>query len=285
MIQSISFPVILRIIDRYFYTAGVRSFSTLRKDDTERIGKKFHRLERLVANRGGGSRSEVAKLIKYGKVSVQGEIIRSCRARFHQSTEIIVDNEVLQEVPLLAIYFKPKGVLSTMKDNYGRDSLQHLSKDYPFLKTMHPVGRLDADTTGLLLFSSSGQLTHKLLNPESNISREYKAVIENTIDDILQYAHVLKHGVKTADGIYSADLLEATNSSNNNTASVRLSVTEGKYRMIRRILSNSGHNVLELHRYSYGSINLNSNLKEGAVRACSTGEQEWALRVLRKGKS
>merc|ERR1712023_598559 len=233
----------------------------------------------------------------------------------------------------MGAYHKPLGVLSTMGDNWNRPNLETLPEKFPVLKNMHPVGRLDADTSGLLLFSSLGDLTQHLLNPNSKVPREYVAIVEGKV--VMQDLEAkLADGIKTSSGIFPAQLLEAEilseqresqvnylkefeenenvdenngdnhahqvtrttiekvdiskdningivsiyKSGKKNTklvdcSRIRLSVCEGKYRMVRRILHNAGHSVISLHRMKYGEMTLDSNLtKCGEIRECTEEE-------------
>lgn len=323
-------------------------------------GDKLQRIERIIANRGVGSRKEVSALFRQGRVKVNGVVIRSGADRFPLSTKIDIDGVgAIEKVPLLALFHKPVGVVSTMSDDWGRNSLAELQLEFPYLKSMHPVGRLDADTSGLLLFSSDGALTQTLLHPSSGIQREYEALVVGTVD-AAKLGPVLKAGVETTDGTFAADLLSARESLelvplsdiapppplklkpvldrelkagdsqapmprqracdavraltskaeaeegdeeaspqplNVNplylatdslhperplvrTSLVTVSVSEGKYRMVRRVLHNAGHSVVRLHRNGYGSIIL-GDLEEGEVRAATDDETAWAREVLR----
>jgi pseudouridine synthase len=143
---------------------------------------------------------------------------------------------------LVAAYHKPLGVVSSMRDDHGRPDLSAVLPQ-PWQKLLHPVGRLDADTTGLLLFCRDGDLTHRLLHPKYVVEREYVALVDGAIDAAALGAK-LRAGVETVeDGetlVVQAELLGVDGQS------VRLVVTEGKYRMVRRILANCGHPVIEL---------------------------------------
>jgi len=113
----------------------------------------MHRLERILSNRGIGSRTDVNKLIKQGRVSVAGKVVKIASQRFPSSTEIKIDNLDVYQIPLLAVYNKPVGIISTIGDPWNRSDLTVAIDEFPVLKKMHPVGRLDSDTSGLLLFS------------------------------------------------------------------------------------------------------------------------------------
>lgn len=280
----------------------------------------LQRLERILSNSGVGSRSEVAKILKGGRVSVDGRVVKGGSIRFADTAAICIDGEHFQQTPLLAVYHKPVGVLSTMKDGrYNRKCLGHLVDSCPFIKYMHPVGRLDADSSGLLLFSRDGILTEKLLNPKTNIRRDYQAVVLNRIDHT-HLQRCLANGIKTSDGTFSADLIHSSlhgflkngifqplsdvkpfvapsvsrsrlDKEGTDTEKVhkipddcdvsclRLSVTEGKYRMVRRMLHNSGHSVLQLHRLSYGGVML-EDLPVGGIRPINMTETKWLKKAL-----
>jgi len=258
------------------------------------LGPRPQRIERILSNRGVGSRSEVAKMLRQGRIKVDGKVIRSGSVRFHNDLEVALDNQVVPSVPLLAIYHKPVGVHCTMDDPYNRSSLAELDEKYAFLKSMHPVGRLDSDTSGLLLFCRYGPLTNLLLNPTTGIPRDYEAIVMGKVDPT-QLKLLLQAGVKTADGIFKAELLDAhvvprpntvasqshdikENLDESETSFVRLRVKEGKYRMVRRILHNSSHSVIHLHRVSYGDIHI-GELAEGLIRAATDHEVQWAAKI------
>jgi 23S rRNA pseudouridine2605 synthase len=109
---------------------------------------------------------------------------------------------------------------------------------------LHPVGRLDADTDGLLLFSADGALTQRLLHPRRAIPRTYLATVEGSPGDALRAA--LAAGVRTADGVFGGEVLSIEGDQ------VTVRVTEGKHRMVRRMLANAGHGVVALRRLAYG---------------------------------
>jgi 16S rRNA U516 pseudouridylate synthase RsuA-like enzyme len=169
---------------------------------------KQQRLERIISNRGIGSRNDVSKLFKQGRVSVNGKVIRSGADKYSTDVVVEIDGQSITGVPLLAIFHKPTGVHSTMKDNWGRQGLEELALEYPFMKAMHPVGRLDADTSGLLLFSSDGHLTQMLLHPSTGVEREYEAIVAGTVD-MAVLGPRLASGVTTADGDFAANLLSS----------------------------------------------------------------------------
>jgi len=234
------------------------------------------RLDKLLAERGAGSRKDVDRMIRKGLVELDGELVGKSGAKLKVpwSSAPIVDGFDYPPPPLLAAYHKPLGVVSTMRDDRNRPDLSSVLP-LSWQKLLHPVGRLDADTTGLLLFSRDGDLTHRLLHPKFVVEREYVAEVENEVDEA-RLAEQLRRGVETTeDGeslVVQATLLEASGQS------VRLVVTEGKYRMVRRVLANCGHPVTALHRVRYGAIELRDDeLAEGEAKELEPHELDWVL--------
>jgi 23S rRNA pseudouridine2605 synthase len=219
--------------------------------------------------------------------------------------------EVGAPAPLLRVYHKPKWVLSVMGDPQGRPNLESLDMVHQNSQ-LHPVGRLDYDTSGLLLFSSEGPLTQALLHPTHEIQKEYVAVVVGEVDEE-DLRQKLQQGVTTSMGDFPATVIEArsidkedipriiTDILNNlppeydvakleekgylffkdatNLSQVRLVVEEGKHRMVRRILANSGHAVVSLKRERLGVIQL-GDLKEGQHRELTDEEETWARSLI-----
>jgi len=215
-------------------------------------------------------------MIRRGLVEVEGEIVGKAGAKLKVpfSTCPVVDGFDYPPPPLLAAYHKPLGVVSSMRDDQNRPDLSSVLPQ-PWQKSLHPVGRLDADTTGLLLFSRDGDLTHRLLHPKYVVEREYVAEVENAVDADALGAQ-LAEGIETVeDGeplVVQGELLGVSGQT------VRLVVTEGKYRMVRRVLANAGHPVVGLHRTRYGAVVLEElEIEEGEAVEIEGGPLEWAL--------
>ena len=236
----------------------------------------FLRLDKLLAERGAGSRKDVDRLIRNGLVELDGEVVPKSGGKLKVPFDAcpIVDGFDYPPPPLLAAYHKPLGVVSSMRDDHGRPDLASVLPQH-WQRSLHPVGRLDADTTGLLLFSRDGDLTHRLLHPKYVVEREYLAEVENVVDE-----HALRErlaaGVATIeDGeelIVRGDVVDVQGQT------VRLVVTEGKYRMVRRVLANAGHPVVGLHRIRYGDVRLEElAIGEGEATPIEGATLEWAV--------
>ena len=243
------------------------------------------RLDKLLAERGAGSRKDVDRLIRKGLVELDGEVVpkNGAKLKIPYESSPIVDGFEYPPPPLLAAYHKPLGVVSTMKDDQGRSDLATVLP-LNWQKSLMPVGRLDADTTGLLLFCRDGDMAHRLLHPKYVVEREYVASVEGAVDATALGAR-LSDGVETTEEgeslVVQAQLLEVVAGGDEADDgapldTVRLVVTEGKYRMVRRVLANCGHPVVNLHRVRYGEIRL-GDLEECDAVGVDGDPLAWAL--------
>ena len=277
--------------------------------------KDLFRADRVLSNRGWGSRSECSDLILYRRVSTPQGTLKSPSEKITMDTPLFVDQTPVPHIPLLLAYHKPKWVLSVLHDPTGRPNLGGLLSPIQKRQKLHPVGRLDYDTTGLLLFSTNGLLTQRLLHPNHQVQKEYVVIVDGTVDRE-KLSQRLQEGVETAEGTHTAQVLDVSYIDeeqvpfllkrmrstlpseynvtdleergflfSNTTAlsTVRLSVAEGKHRMVRRMLANCGHGVLELRRERHGEVVL-GDLKEGEFRELSVDELDWAKSLLSKQK-
>lgn len=214
------------------------------------------RLDRVLVGRGLGSRREVDELIRRGRVCVDGVPVRDPALHVDEAAALEVEGVLCEPLPTLLAWHKPVGVLTTLRDPWGREGVDHVLPE-AWQDKFHPVGRLDADTSGLLLFSRDGALTQRLLNPRHAVPRTYVATVE--VDPPADLAERIAQGVQTAEGVFTG-LISAIDGRR-----VTITVTEGKHRMVRRMLHNAGASVVELHRVSYGDVAL-GDLALGAWR-------------------
>lgn len=224
---------------------------------------------RLVALRLGG-RKEVQGLVRRGRVSVDGVVVRDPATKVDDAAPIALDGQAVSEIPLGVAWHKPVGVLTTTDDPWGRADLSSAVPELLALG-LHPVGRLDLDTSGLLLWCSDGALTQALLHPRRAVPRTYVATVSQAPDDL---AESLTRGVETSDGNFAATDVRV------DERRVQLTVTEGKHRMVRRMLANAGAPCETLHRVAYGPVAL-GDLPEGSWRPWT---EEEALAVMGMGK-
>lgn len=216
------------------------------------------RLDKLLASRGGYSRKEAIELIRRRKVSVQDEICRDPKHHFEEDCELAVDGVAISPAYPLYLYHKPIGLISTMEDEWGRECMGDIVPVH-----YHLVGRLDKDTRGLLLFSRYGTLTQYLLHPKRAIEREYIATVEGSPTEHL--VEVIEQGVETSVGLARGKIIAIKGSQ------IRLTMTEGRNRVVRRMLNNAGFPVLDLFRVRFGPFKL-GDLEEGGRKAITIEE-------------
>lgn len=224
------------------------------------------RLEKWVASWGGLTRKQARGAIKRGRVTVAGELMHRPAESVPLGSEVRLDGELLQPPPRLLVFHKPVGIQCTVGDSWGRESLEEWVGE-ALARGLHPVGRLDADSSGVLLLSSDGALTQRLLHPRHGVVKRYEAQVEG-LPDPVELTRLLAEGVQTSLGTHSATVEDVQQSQ------VVLSVTEGKNRMVRRVLANVGHPVLGLRRLSFGPVTL-GELGEGETREPSEAEAAW----------
>lgn len=221
-------------------------------------------LQRILSKRGFASRSKAAEIIKAGKVTVNGKIIRDPNAYIPVSAKIVVDGAEVFDLPvdqkILIAFHKPKGVVTTASDEKDRKTVYDLLPEkYRRLKA---IGRLDMATTGLLLFTNDNDLADRLLDPKNKIPRTYVATVKGSFTQ--QSAVLLKKGIKDGSDTLRAQEVEIRKSSGKESILI-ITLVEGKNREIRRMCEKIGHEVVKLKRISFGDIEL-GDLEVGGVR-------------------
>lgn len=221
------------------------------------------RLQKVLAGAGLGSRRACEGLISSGKVIVDGVQVRELGVRVNPRTAIIhVDGLRLQldeSVVTLALH-KPAGVYSTMADEQGRPDLSQYVADRT--ERLFHVGRLDAETTGLILLTNDGELANRLTHPSYQVTKTYIAQVQGRVPRGLR--RTLLDGVELDDGPVAADALTVLEAGPQ-ASIVELVLHEGRNRIVRRLLEHVGHPVTKLSRTEIGPIRLGT-LKPGRTR-------------------
>lgn len=221
------------------------------------------RLQKVLAGAGLGSRRACEGLISSGKVTVDGVQVRELGVRVNPSTAVIhVDGLRLQldeSVVTLALH-KPAGVYSTMADEQGRPDLSQYVADRT--ERLYHVGRLDAETTGLILLTNDGELANRLSHPSYQVTKSYIAQVQGRVPRGLR--RTLLDGVELDDGPVAADALTVLEAGPQ-ASIVELVLHEGRNRIVRRLLEHVGHPVTKLSRTEIGPIRLGT-LKPGRTR-------------------
>lgn len=228
------------------------------------------RLQKFLARAGVASRRGSEDLMTAGRVQVNGVVVAELGAKVDPATdEVTVDGATvhLADEPVYIALHKPRGFVTTMSDPQGRPTVANLvpTSRYPGL---FPVGRLDFDTTGLLLFTTDGEIAHRLLHPKHKIAKTYRARVDGVPDAV--DIKVLSDGVDLDDGRTAPARVRAVES-DQGRAVMEMTITEGRKRQVKRMFSAVGHPVLELHRTRFGPLALGP-LPEGQWRLLSPEE-------------
>lgn len=226
------------------------------------------RLAKEIAAHSEYSRRAAEKLIHEGRVTVNGVKVLEQGTKVESTDIIKIDGVKLKKKGRIYLMFnKPKNVLCTNNDPRGRATVM----DYMLKgENVHPVGRLDYDTTGLLLMTNDGAFTKKILAPSNKIYKTYRAKIDGIL--ILEEINMIKKGLKTKHGDYApAKIKLRSKNLKNNTAIYDISIYEGKYHEVKNIFKHFNKNVLKLDRISIGPLHL-GNLPRGSYRKLTDEE-------------
>jgi 23S rRNA pseudouridine2605 synthase len=234
------------------------------------------RLQRFLARAGVASRRGSENLMTAGRVTVNGVVVTELGSKVDPRVdEVAVDGQVVRlgDGHVYVMLNKPRGYLTTMSDDRGRACVASLVPvdRYPGL---FPVGRLDADTTGLLLFTTNGDVAARMLHPSSHVWKHYVALVQGIPTE--EELERLRQGVELDDGMTAPCKVRLIRQNDaKGTAVVGLSIHEGKKHQVKRMLAVVGHEVLRLHRDRFGPLVL-KDVEEGAWRLL-TDEERAAL--------
>lgn len=230
------------------------------------------RLQKVLAKAGVASRRHAEVLIEAGRVEVNGEIIKRQGVRVNPNVDIIRVDGVRVNVNEEHEYFilnKPRGMQSTMQDDMGRPCVGDMvaEKTASGQRLFH-VGRLDADTEGLLILTNDGELANRLMHPKYEVSKTYLATVLGEADKAL--IRTLKEGIELDDGMAKADFVQVVDK-NQGMSLIRLELHEGRKHIVRRMLEAAGYPVQRLVRTKIHTVQL-GDMKPGGIRALNSSE-------------
>lgn len=229
----------------------------------------LERLQKVIAEAGVASRRKAEKMIVAGRVRVDGHVVTKLGTKVDTFSNITVDGQPIERQSLHTyLFYKPRGVVSTAHDDKGRKTVVDYFKDLPY--RLYPVGRLDYDTSGLLLMTNDGELANLLMHPKNEVPKVYVAKINGLLSgEEIQH---LKRGVHFA-GRTSAPAkvkILKTNHKKHNQI-VELTIHEGHYHQVKRMFKAVGHSVEKLARERYAFLTL-ASLNSGQYRELSHAE-------------
>lgn len=240
------------------------------------------RLQKALANAGVASRRVSEQFIVAGRVRVNGEVVTELGSRIDPAVDVVdVDGTAVQldATKRYVMLNKPTGVVSSMKDEQGRPDLRQFTDAWD--ERLYNVGRLDAETSGLLVLTNDGELAHVLAHPSFGVTKVYIAKVRGRI--AAAQVQQLKTGVELDDGPIAADRARVLDASGG-TSLVELTLHSGRNRIVRRMLAAVGHPVIELVRRQFGPLHLGT-LPAGRARELTTVERGALLTLSRHAAS
>jgi len=238
------------------------------------------RLDKFLAQSGVASRRHSKSIISAGRVAINGKTVLACGTRVKPNVDIIeLDGErVLPENKKVYIMLnKPAGYISTSRDERTRPTVLHLLTDIPV--RVYSVGRLDADTEGLLLLTNDGEFAHKLTHPRYHVDKVYLAWVEGRPSK--ESLEQLRNGVEIKDGLTAPAKVTVVKQTKTRTR-LKIVIHEGKKRQIKQMCRCVGHKVQHLKRMQIGTLKL-GNLPTGKYRYLSHQEVESSLKQASRG--
>ena len=229
------------------------------------------RLDKLIANMGFGTRKQIKKAVKDGQVLVNGQVVTDPGLKIDEENDnISIEGQKVEYREFIYLMLnKPKGYVSSTDDPYHPTILELLDPYY-FNFSPHPVGRLDIDTTGLLLITNDGMLTHQLTNPKKGVVKWYEAYVEGRVTE--KEVQIFNEGIYIASEYYTSRPAELEVLQRGSISFVRVGISEGKYHQVKHMFRAVGMKVIELKRISMGELNLDESLKEGEYRELTDEE-------------
>ena len=229
----------------------------------------MERLQKVIANSGYTSRRKAEELIANNHVKVNGEVVNTLGIKVDDQDIIEIDGEVLKTDPLKEYYLlnKPREVICSVSDDKGRKTVIDLIKTST---RIYPVGRLDYDTTGLIILTNDGKLANILMHPKHKIPKTYIAKIDGILNE--EDFKQIRKGIKIDERILKVDHMKVKEiDKQKNTSLVEVTIHEGRNHIVRKLFATLGYDVLKLSRIAYGSLTL-CNLKSGEYRLLSHDE-------------
>ena len=221
------------------------------------------RIDKIISEQTNYSRKEIKKMISQGLVLVNDISVQKAEDKFDEENIKIKlnGNELEIRKHIYLILNKPKGFVSATEDREQKTVLDLVPEKYK-TRVLFPAGRLDKDTTGLMLITDDGEFSHNILSPRKHVKKEYEVTLDNPVTD--EMVEGFREGVKLNDGECKSAILEKTGEY---TANV--TITEGRYHQIKRMFGCYGAKVIELNRICMGNLYLQKDLWLGEIKEAS----------------
>ncbi len=226
------------------------------------------RLQKYLAACGAASRRGAEECIRQGRVQVNGQIAELGQSITPDDDLVQLDGKtVASERKVYLVLNKPPGLVTTLKDTHGRATVLDCLDGIP--ERVFPIGRLDKDVRGVLLFTNDGELANRLLHPAYGVEKVYVAEVRGIVT--LAVAHTLEQGVLLEDGPTAPAKVKILDNAGVISSTIQVTLREGKKREVKRMCAAVGHRVIRLRRIAFGNIRANG-IKPGEWRYLTEGE-------------
>lgn len=230
------------------------------------------RLDKFLADLQIGTRSQVKEFIKKGFVTVNGEMIKKSDFKVNESVDSVTCKGVLLSYQKYRYFLlhKPAGVITATKDNHDKTVMELLPKELS--SDFFPVGRLDKDTEGFLLITNDGELSHRLLSPKKHVAKTYYVECNGILNE--EKVRQLEQGIDIGDDKLTLPAVVEVLQTKEDSYRIHLTITEGRFHQVKRMIQAVGGEVTYLKRLSMGGLKLDETLEKGSYRELSLEEIE-----------
>ena len=231
------------------------------------------RINRYLAGSGLGSRRKCEKYVLEGKVRVNGEMVTDLAFKVNpREDRVTLCGEAVEYIRehTVLVMNKPPGVVCSVSDDLGRNTVIDMAAEQGYSQRLYPVGRLDIDTSGILLLTNDGTLTNRLIHPRYHVEKRYNVRVEGKVTE--ETAAELAAGVDIGGYVTSPCTVRIIRTADN-YSDVEIRIKEGKKRQIKRMFLSRGHAVIKLHRSSIAGLEF-KDLKKGQIRPLGKEEEE-----------
>lgn len=228
----------------------------------------MERLQKYISECGIASRRKAEELILSGKVKVNGKVVKELGVKVSEKDTVVVNGETLNlKIKKYYLLYKPRGVISSVNDDKGRKTVVDLIN---IKERIYPIGRLDYDTTGIILLTNDGELSNILTHPSHNVEKKYIAKVKGFFkkEDAIKLSDgIILNGIKTKKAIFKMDRYDKKTDS----SYVKVIISEGRNHQVKDMFMTLGYKVDKLKREEYAFLNL-KGLKSGEYRELTIKE-------------
>lgn len=245
------------------------------------MSKELERLQKRIANSGYTSRRKAETLITEGKVKVNGQVVTELGTKVSHSDTVEVEGiKIEQEDKMYILFYKPTQVITSVSDDLGRKVVTDYFEDIE--TRIYPVGRLDYDTSGVLLLTNDGEFTNLMTHPRYHIKKKYVAKLKGYL--MREQVKELEQGIELEDGFTQpAQVKIKRQDKEKNTTLVEITISEGRNRQVRRMFEYFGHEVNKFTRIQFGPLDL-KGLNAGEGRVLTPHEVKTLRHLAENGK-